>query len=538
MSSRAVGVDFGTTTSLVSEGVAGRQPVVLPIGRTTSYLPSLVGLDDADLLRVGDEAEALPISRVKRSIKRCITHNEHKIELGDGTLLDADEGIRGILASIALAARVGGLGLSTQTTRLGCPAIWTGPQRQRLLNLAGEAGLPVSDHTLIDEPVAAGVAWVQHQRSRRREVRGKLLVVDMGGGTLDVALLDIDAELGSDPDISVLSSWGRDEAGDALDEAIAEDLVGDLADLGVDVEELSQGAVLQAAREAKLQLTGDLDTFVAVRDPRLSLPQVSYSRERLEVAFNPQLRRAEELIWIVLRGARVTHENQLSPAQIRRLSHSDLAADVDFVLLVGGMARVPAVGRMVDRLLPGVELHTDAGVPTDEVIVAGLGESVAYERVNLQRPPFSFVLEYDCDGVVQSVPVYDAYAPFYEPWFAMQREVLYHEWRPHRGSLPSTGHGWLRVYTAGGEPVSLKFADEASGGAVKVQFGHVQPAVTIRPNGVVGIQDGKRGYVAFRIPRWPVIRGADHAVLELRKVETARRPEITHLWERDPLFLH
>jgi len=535
---RSVGVDFGTTTSLVSEGVAGRQPLVFPIGRTTSWLPSLVGLDAHGELRCGDAAADLPTDRVKRSVKRCITRNETTVHLDDGTTLDADAAIRGVLAAVAREARVGGLTLSPEATRLGCPAMWTGPQRQRLLNLAAEAGLPVSDHTLIDEPVAAGVAWVQQQRARGRDVLGKLLVVDMGGGTLDVAFLDIHAELGLDPEVSVLSSWGIDEAGDALDEAVAGDLREDLAALGVDADKLDHGALQQAAREAKVQLTHDLDTVVAVRDPRVAVPQLPYSRERLEVAFAPQLKRAERLIWSVLRGAHLTYAEQRSPEQIRRLSQESLAADVDFVLLAGGMARVPAVADLMDRLFPGVDRYSDAGVPSDEAIVAGLGETVAYERVNLHRPPFSFVLEHEVGGDLRRETVYDAYAPFYEPWLAMQRDRVYHEWRPAPGSLPTRGHGWLRIYTAAGEPVELRLAGESGSGAVKVAFGHVPPAVTIHPDGQVGVQDGRRHYVAFRIPRWPVLRGADYAVLELERVEAKRQPVITKPWANDPLFLH
>ena len=69
--------------------------------------------------------------------------------------------------------------------------------------------------------------------------------------------------------------------------------------------------------------------------------------------------------------------------------------------------------------------------------MAGLGETVAYERVNLHRPPFSFVLEYVAGGVKHSVPVYDAYEPFYKSWWPMQRDILYHEWRPAAGLAPS-----------------------------------------------------------------------------------------------------
>ena len=126
----------------------------------------------------------------------------------------------------------------------------------------------VTDQTLIDEPVAAGVAWVTHQVTLRgRAIRGSLLVFDMGGGTLDVALLDVHAELGQDPEISVLSSWGVDEAGDTLDEQITNDLVEQLEHKGVEVARLPGGRelVVEAASQAKLQLTGVRDTVVAVR---------------------------------------------------------------------------------------------------------------------------------------------------------------------------------------------------------------------------------------------------------------------------------
>jgi len=536
---RSVGVDFGTTTSLVAEGTAHRQPLVLPLGRTTRHLPSLFGLDDLDRLRVADDATGLPPGRVKRSAKRCITRNETHVRIGDGTTMDADVGIRGILSAIAFNARAGGAVLSPETTRLGCPAMWTGEQRQRLLGLAGEAGLPVTDHTLIDEPVAAGVAWVQRQRSLRRDLEGKLLVFDMGGGTLDVALLDVVSEFGHDAEISVLSSWGIDEAGDSLDTAIAADLEQDLMGLGVAMDQLRlSGGLMEAARQAKIQLSTRNNTVVAVpTSPEIVVPQLAYERARLEIAFAPQLRRAEELVWAVLRGARVTHEVQLTSSEIRRLPKEDLAKDVDFVLLAGGMSRVPAVARLVERILPGVELHSDVGVPADESIVMGLAETTAYERVNLHRPPFSFVLEYVSDGQVQSVPVYDAYSPFYPPYFAMQRDILYHEWRGDQ-RWPRQGFGLLRLYRPGGESLDLRFEDDEHWGAVRVQFGHRPPAVLIYPHGKIVITDGAGRTTSFRIPRWPVIRGKDHAYLQARHLERSRRPEITDPRYNDPLFLH
>jgi hypothetical protein len=509
------------------------------MGESTSYLPSLVGLDGTGAMKVAEDAEHLSVERVRRSIKRSITLNETEVSLPDGTTLEVDKAIRGILSELALRARRDGVELSTDTTRLGCPAMWTGGQRWRLLNLASESGLPIADHTLVDEPVAAGVAWVKHQMTlRRRELIGKLLVFDMGGGTLDVALLDVHAEPAQVPEISVLSSWGLDEAGDRLDEAIAEDLARQLTAHGVASDQLQlwAGLILDAARQAKLQLSHSQDALVALRVPGIDLPSITYTREELEEALAPQLGRAIDLVWAVLRGARVTHEVRLSPAAIRGMSRDELAMDVDHVLLAGGMSRVPAVARAVEKVFPEAELYMDAGVAADEAIVAGLAETEAFERINLHRPPLDIVLEYVQAGSSVRVPVYDAYSPLYPAFFAMQRDVLYYEWRPPNGTLPRSGEARLGIYTPGGEPVRLELDGDV--GAPSIALGHHSPAVIIRPNGEVLITDGKKHQTSFVVPRWPVIRGRDHAVLVAKRNAHRVAPTLDRSWMRDPLFLH
>jgi molecular chaperone DnaK (HSP70) len=85
--------------------------------------------------------------------------------------------------------------------------MWDGPQLKRLLDLAEKAALPVDSSTLVDEPIAAGVAWVSHRFLAYGErPEGRLLVFDMGGGTLDIAVLDVVG--GERPEISVLSALG------------------------------------------------------------------------------------------------------------------------------------------------------------------------------------------------------------------------------------------------------------------------------------------------------------------------------------------
>lgn len=538
----AVGIDFGTTTTLLAEGRAGRQPVVFPVGsRGTTWLPSLVGIADDGSLHVGESASDLPADKVRRSIKRAITRNLESVEIGQATLL-VDDGIRALLAELASRSR-DDVDLPPGSVRLGCPAMWTGRQRKRLLDVARSSGLPVDDHTLVDEPVAAGVAWVNHRMAASGQgVRGKLLVFDMGGGTLDVALLDVHADLGRAPEISVLSSWGLDEAGDALDLALVEEVKEQLLGHGVDLDALTaypglDAVVRESAREAKERLSTAQDTPFAVRYPGLRLPSVELSRERLEEAFTPQLARARELVWAVLRGAQVTHEMVKSPAEIRATPISSLSAEVDHVLLAGGMSRVPAVAKLLGGMFPTAEISSDAGVPSDEAIVAGLAETLAYDRINLHRPPFHFILEYESTAAqVSHVPVYEAHAPFYPPFMAMQRSALYFEWRGD-ARLPRSGHGYLRVFTAAGNAVRISLDGQEEYG-LRMNFGSKAPAVLIYPNGRVLIVDGKGHRTEFTVPRWPVIRGKDHAILYVKKKQDARGPDLGRPWMRDPLFLH
>ena len=207
--------------------------------------------------------------------------------------------------------------------------MWTGRQRKRLLDIARSAGLPVDDHTLIDEPIAAGVAWVNNRiAGRGKACRGQLLVFDMGGGTLDVAVLDVHADLGQDPEISVLSSWGVDEAGDVARRApggrarASARRARHRPGLTCRTQPPSASVVRQAAKEAKERLSDASTRLSPIRYPGVDLPALSLSREQLDVAFHDQLDRAADLVWAVLRGAQVTHEVTQEPREIRAVPSS------------------------------------------------------------------------------------------------------------------------------------------------------------------------------------------------------------------------
>lgn len=521
----AVGVDFGTSTSLVATR-AGRRPVeIAPLGRSTRWFPSVAGYR-GDTLLVGEDADALPSDQVIRSIKRAITKNQDVVTLPGptGTLdVPADEIMIALLTEIGdRAARAGEPLTADREFRLGCPAMWDGSQRQRLLNLAEKAGLPMDGSALVDEPIAAGIAWISHRYlTYGEQPEGRLLVFDMGGGTLDIAVLDIVG--GPHPEISVLTALGAEYAGDLLDHAIARDLFEDLGNHGYDLTtnpqpELLRAIVLRAARDAKVSLSRLPEHRVVFSRQIGRTPVLTYTREQLEEAFRPQMDQAERLVWAALRAARLTERDNPSPTQLRAMGPEELVRDIDYVLLAGGMSRVPYVERRIGALFPHAQMFNNAGVQPDEAIVAGLADTAGYDRLNLHRPGFDFLVEWDEGGQVRQETLYAAYTPFYEPWQALSGQSnLGYERHDRDFPGPDRGIGRLRVRTTAGEPLGLKVNDQVMDG-LGLTFGR-NMSFKLYCDGRILIRDGSGRRLHMKVDRWPVIRGRDHAQLVLRSAQ-------------------
>ncbi|MEQ4303899.1 Hsp70 family protein [Plantactinospora sp. B6F1] len=521
----AVGVDFGTSTSLLAERIGALPVEIASLGRSTRWFPSLAG-QAAGTLLVGEDAETLPSNQVIRSIKRAVTENRDVVEVAgpDGPLrARVDDVIIALLSEIGRRAAAADHPLTAEgDLRLGCPAMWDGRQRQRLLDLATKAGLPVDASALIDEPIAAGVAWVTHRFLAYGErPAGRLLVFDMGGGTLDIAVLDVEG--GEQPEITVLSALGVGQAGDALDQAIAAELTAALAGHGFDVDDQHEPDVvrsylLRAAREAKVRLS-QVQTHAIVLSRRLgNLPVLYYDREQLEDAFGSQMDSAEQLIWAALRGALHTERGDRSPDQLRALGQAELARNVDYVLLAGGMSRIPYVERRIGALFPGAQVFDNAGVEPDEAIVAGLADTSGYDRLNLHRPGFDFILEWSDGGQPERQTIYPAYTPFYEPWQVLQGQShLGYEWRAR--NLPGRwqGEGVLQVRSTSGQRLTLDFDGKRMDG-FQLRLGR-NMMVKLYCDGRILIRDGAGQAFHLRVYRWPVMRGRDHARLMLRSEE-------------------
>lgn len=518
----AVGVDFGTSTSLVAQRPPWGTVEIMPLGRTTTWLPSLAAVADGRLV-VGEEAEDGDPQRLIRSAKRAITDRRDHVSLAserdDGPgRVDADAVIAAILAEVVARAGRAGRWLSGDgELRLGCPAMWDGAQRRRLTDIAEKVGLPVRGSGLIDEPVAAGVAWLAHRHAEHGErPAGRLLVFDMGGGTLDLAVLDVAG--GPQPEISVLACIGVAMAGDALDTTIARGLWEDMRREGFDLDFHPQPGLAWAllereAAKAKVRLSR-VGEHPIILPRQLAYPKVlRYRREQLEEAFRSQFDGAENLVLAALRAALMTQQYSLTPAQIRAKSRSELAQGIDHVLLVGGMSRIPYVARRLGALFPHAAIHDRAGVAPEEAVVVGLAERTGYGRINLHRPGFDFVLEWDRGR--QRRVLYEAYTPLYEPWqvYNGHSELGYVK-RLRFPEVPRHGAGLLRVVSLTGQPVRLSVNGRTTDG-LPVAFGSHEFVFKIYCDGGIHLTDGSGRTDPLRVDIWPVLRGDDHATLAL-----------------------
>ena len=512
-----VGVDFGTATTLVSERASDTPATILPLGQATNWLPSTVRVEGASLL-VGEDADLVSPELVIRSVKRAITNRSDTFTVpaspGSGqdhvVEVHADEAIAAVLRETVVRARAAGVTLGgPRPVRLGCPAMWDGEQRRRLLAIASRAGLPVAESALIDEPVAAGVAWLSHRYLAAGErPTGRLLVFDMGGGTLDVAVLAVTG--GPQPDIAVQSCLGMPMAGDALDVAIARDLAEEMAQHEVDVTqhprpELAWALLERAAREAKVRLS-HADEHPVVLPRQLDYPHVlRYRRDQLETAFQSQMDGAENLVVSALRAARLAQE-PATVTQLRAITRADLAAGIDFVLLVGGMSRIPYVARRLAAFFPSARLYDDAGVPPEEAVVAGLADPAGYDQIRLHRPGFDFVLDCEYGRVV----AYQAYTPLFEPWQVYSGySALGYERRLRPPEIPTRGFATLRAVAGSSQPLRMHLDGQLIDG-VPVPLGPDGVMFGLTCDGRIDIVDGLGEAQAFATEGWPV-PGRDHA---------------------------
>lgn len=344
---KAVGIDLGTTNSVVSVLEAG-EPVVIPNaegGRTT---PSIVGFAKNGEVLVGEVAKRQAITnpdRTIRSVKREIGTN-WTIDI-DGKAYTPQEISARILQKLKRDAEAY-LGDTVTDAVITVPAYFDDAQRTATKEAGAIAGLNVL--RIINEPTAAALAYGLDKDGQDQTV----LVFDLGGGTFDVSVLDI-----GDGVFEVKSTSGNTHlGGDDWDNKVIEWIVKTFKDQeGVDLaqDKMATQRLKEAGEKAKIELS-------SVQETQINLPFITATADGPK-HLDLKLTRAmfNELTADLVAACKGPFEAAIKDAGLK-------TSDIDHVVLVGGSTRIPAVQELVQQMT-GKEPHK--GVNPDEVVAIG-----------------------------------------------------------------------------------------------------------------------------------------------------------------------
>jgi len=346
---RAVGIDLGTTNSVVSTLEAG-EPVVIPNAEGSRTTPSVVGFSKNGEILVGEVAKRQAITnpdRTVRSVKRHMGDKSWSIDI-DGKKWTPQEVSAQILLKLKRDAE-GYLSDTVTQAVVTVPAYFDDAQRQATKEAGQIAGLEVL--RIINEPTAAALAYGLDKGGQDRTV----LVFDLGGGTFDVSLLEIGEGV-----FEVKSTHGDTHlGGDDWDQRVIDWLVKTFKDNhGVDLgnDKMALQRLKEAAEKAKIELSQVAETTInlpfitATADGPLHLEQ-KLTRAEFE-------RMTEDLV-----------ERCKGPFDMAVKDWGKDVSAIDHVVLVGGSTRMPMIQELVKKLTGGKEPHK--GVNPDEVVAIG-----------------------------------------------------------------------------------------------------------------------------------------------------------------------
>ncbi|MFB7739466.1 molecular chaperone DnaK [Streptomyces sp. NPDC056112] len=348
---RAVGIDLGTTNSVVAL-LEGGDPTVVANAEGARTTPSVVAFAKNGEVLVGEVAKRQAVTNVERTARSVKRHmgdaNWRFPDQGsvDGTRYRAQELSARVLQKLKRDAEAY-LGEDVTDAVITVPAYFDDAQRQATKEAGEIAGLKVL--RIINEPTAAALAY-----GLDRGEEQTVLVFDLGGGTFDVSLLEI-----GDGVIEVKATNGDTHlGGDDWDQRVVEHLVKRFkGQYGVDLgnDKMAVQRLREAAEKAKIELSSSSETTI-------NLPYITASAEG-PLHLDEKLTRAQfqELTADLLERCRKPFHQAVKDAGIK------LSA-VDHVILVGGSTRMPAVTDLV-RELTGKDPHK--GVNPDEVVAVG-----------------------------------------------------------------------------------------------------------------------------------------------------------------------
>jgi molecular chaperone DnaK len=344
---RAVGIDLGTTNSVVSV-LEGGEPTVIANAEGARTTPSVVAFSKSGEVLVGEVAKRQAVTNVDRTIRSVKRHmgTDWSVTIDDKTFT-AQQVSAFVLQKLKRDAEAY-LGEPVTDAVVTVPAYFSDAQRQATKEAGEIAGLNVQ--RIVNEPTAAALAYGLDKGEDQT-----ILVFDLGGGTFDVSLLEIGEGV-----VEVKATSGDNHlGGDDWDARVVEWMVKRFKDNnGVDLgaDKIAKQRLQEAAEKAKIELSSSSETTI-------HLPYITHG-ESGPLHFEEKLTRAEfqKMTADLLDRTKAPFQSVLKDGGVA-------VSNIDHVVLVGGSTRMPAVTDLVKELLAGKE--PNKGVNPDEVVAIG-----------------------------------------------------------------------------------------------------------------------------------------------------------------------
>jgi len=344
---RAVGIDLGTTNSVVAV-LEGGEPTVIANAEGARTTPSVVAFTKSGEVLVGEVAKRQAVTNVDRTIRSVKRHmgEDWKVDIDDKSF--TPQQISAFVLQKLKRDAEAYLGETVTDAVITVPAYFSDAQRQATKEAGEIAGLNVS--RIVNEPTAAALAYGLDKGEDQT-----ILVFDLGGGTFDVSLLEIGEGV-----VEVKATSGDNHlGGDDWDNRVVDWMIKKFKDNnGVDLgaDKIAKQRLQEAAEKAKIELSSSSETTI-------HLPYITHG-EGGPLHFEEKLTRSEfqKLTADLLDRTKAPFQSVLKDGGV--------AVDkIDHVVLVGGSTRMPAVSEVVKELLGGKE--PNKGVNPDEVVAIG-----------------------------------------------------------------------------------------------------------------------------------------------------------------------
>jgi len=344
---RAVGIDLGTTNSVVSV-LEGGEPTVIANAEGARTTPSVVAFAKSGEVLVGEVAKRQAVTNVDRTIRSVKRHmgTDWSVKIDDKAFT-AQQISAFVLQKLKRDAEAY-LGETVTDAVITVPAYFSDAQRQATKEAGEIAGLNVS--RIVNEPTAAALAYGLDKGDDQT-----ILVFDLGGGTFDVSLLEIGEGV-----VEVKATSGDNHlGGDDWDNRVVEWMVTKFKNNnGVDLaaDKIAKQRLQEAAEKAKMELSSSSETTI-------HLPYITHG-EGGPLHFEEKLTRSEfqKMTADLLDRTREPFKSVLKDGGVD-------VDKIDHVVLVGGSTRMPAVSSLVTELLGGKQ--PNKGVNPDEVVAIG-----------------------------------------------------------------------------------------------------------------------------------------------------------------------